>query len=56
MTDMLPVNYQKSYSYRKNDTDPPTNVTNANPIFGQSFDTAEYSDGSNKCGTDLLNN
>ncbi len=56
MTNTIPAGYRISYAYRNYNTDPPTSVTNANPIFGQSFSTTQYNDPSNLCGSDLLNN
>ena len=56
MTNTIPAGYRISYAYRNYNTDPLTSVTNANPIFGQSFSTTQYNDPSNLCGSDLLNN
>ncbi|KAA0223565.1 hypothetical protein EDS67_25705 [candidate division KSB1 bacterium] len=54
MTEVVPPTYSKSYAYRAY-TGATTLVTEANPIFGQTFTTAEYDDPYNLCGSQLLN-
>ena len=56
MLNTIPSSYPKSYAYR-NTLGQVTSVTTteANPIFGQSFDTSQYHDPNNLCGSDSLN-
>lgn len=56
MTQIVPPIYPRSYGYRAKDTDPPTQVVEADPIYGQRFTSAQYNDPGNLCGSDLLNN
>jgi len=55
-TGTIPSAYQRSYAYRAYTTDPATLVTQASPIYGQRFTSAQYNDPNNLCGADLLDN